>query len=105
RQLEVLEHGQILVDGRSLELAADAKTNDLLLPVAGDLLVLELDRAFRNARAAADQIEHRGLAGAVRPDDHAQLALVDVEVELVDGFEAVERNADVLERKQEVGVV
>ena len=42
---------------------------------------------------AADQVEHRGLAGAVRADDDAQLALVDVEVEIVDRLEAVEGDA------------
>ena len=43
--------------------------------------------------AAADQVEHGGLAGAVRADDDAQLVLVDVEIELVDRLEAVERDA------------
>src|SRR5215475_1760826 len=55
RQLEVLEHGEILIDRRRLELAADAETDDLLLAILGDLLILELDRAFRDARAPADQ--------------------------------------------------
>jgi hypothetical protein len=32
RQFQVLEHGQILVDGRRLELAADAKAHDLAAP-------------------------------------------------------------------------
>ena len=66
---------------------------------------LNLIEPSETLRPAADQIEHGGLAGAVRADDDAQLALVDVEVELVDRLEAVEGDADVLEREQEIGVV
>ena len=93
RQFEILEHGEVFVDGRRLEFAADAAADDLLLLAAGDLLILELDRAAGDPGASADQVEHGGLAGAVRPDDDAQLAIVDVEVEVVDGLEAVERHA------------
>ena len=105
RELEIFEHGEVFVDRGGLELAPDPEADDFLLLAAGDFLVLELDRAVRNPGPAADQVEHGGLAGAVRADDHAQFALVDVEVELVDRLEPVEGDADVLEREQKIGVV
>jgi hypothetical protein len=100
REFEIFEHREVFVDRRSLEFSSDTETYDLLFLAAGDFLVLELDRALRDLRPTADQVEHRGLAGAVRPDDDAQLALVDVEVESVDGLEPIEGDADVLEREQ-----
>jgi len=103
REFEIFEHREVFVDRRSLEFSSDAETYDLLFLAAGDFLVLELDRALRDLRPTADQVEHRGLAGAVRPDDDAQLALVDVEVESVDGLEPIEGDADVLEREQKIG--
>src|SRR5216683_2745883 len=95
---EIFEHCEVFVDRRRLEFAADAATDDLVLLEPGDLLILELDRAAGNLGAAANQVEHSGLAGAVRADDHPQLVLVDVEIEIVDGLETVERNRDAFER-------
>ena len=52
---------------------------------------------------AADQVEHRGLAGAVRPDQREDLAAADVEADLVDRQHAAEAHAQVGGRKQDVG--
>jgi hypothetical protein len=71
---------------RESGICADAEAYDFLFLAAGDFLVLELDRAVRNPGPAADQVEHGGLAGAVRPDDDRAVALVDVEVERVDAL-------------------
>ena len=49
---------------------------------------------------ARDHVEQRRLAGAVRPDDAADLALGDVERHLVDGDEAAEALGDPVEGKQ-----
>ena len=43
---------------------------------------LEFDRARVRLGAAGDEIEEGGLARAVRADDGAQLALIEVEVEV-----------------------
>ena len=43
---------------------------------------------------AGDQVEERRLAGAVRPDHADDLALVDVQVEVVDHLQAAERHRD-----------
>ncbi|MNT57021.1 hypothetical protein D3C72_1943650 [compost metagenome] len=71
---------------------------------AGEFFVLELDAAARGAGLAADQIQQRGLARTVGADDHAQLVLVDVQREVVDGLEAVERHGQVFNGQREVGV-
>ena len=44
---------------------------------------------------AADQVEHRGLAGAVGPDQREHLAALHVEADLVDGQHAAEAHAQV----------
>jgi len=90
RQFEIFEHGEVFIDGRRLEFSTDATANDLLLLAARYFLILELDRAVGNSGTPANQIENGGFAGAVWPDNDAQLAVVDVEVEVVHGFEAVE---------------
>src|SRR5437868_8821487 len=46
---------------------------------------------------AVDHIEHRGLAGAVRPDNGADLALADVERHVGDRLHAAERERHVLD--------
>ena len=77
--LQVLEHGEIVVDRRRLELAADAGLHDLVLLHPRQFLAAELDRARCGLGLAADQIEHRGLAGAVGADDDADLVFLDIE--------------------------
>ena len=80
RQLEVLEHRQVLEHGRLLELAADAGLRDLRLGQLQQIdVVAEPGRARVGPRLAGDDVHHRRLAGAVRSDDAAQLAGLDVE--------------------------
>ena len=45
---------------------------------------------------AGDQVEQRGLAGAVRSDDREDLALLDRQAHIVDGMHAAERDRQVL---------
>ena len=45
----------------------------------GDVDAVERDAAAVGADGAGDQVEQRGLAGAVRADDAERLALRDVE--------------------------
>src|SRR5207244_9865435 len=51
---------------------------------------------------AVDDVEHRGLAGAVGPDDGANLALADVERDAGDRLDAAEGERDVLDREQHI---
>ena len=49
---------------------------------------------------AADDVEHRGLAGTVRPDEAADLALVDAERQAVERHDAAEADRHVLHVEQ-----
>ena len=99
--LQILEDREVFVDRGRLELAADAREHDLALAHPGQFLVAEDDRACGGLGLPADEVEHSGLARAVGADDHADLVLVDVEGEVVDGFEAVERDREAFHREQE----
>ena len=52
---------------------------------------------------AGDAVEHRGLAGAVRPDQRGDGALADVEADIVDREEAAEPHGQMLDAEQSVG--
>ena len=54
---------------------------------------------------ARDEVEQRRLAGAVRADHADDLALVDVQVEVVDHLEAAERHRDALQLEQLLGAI
>src|SRR5206468_11899328 len=97
----LLEHREIVVYRRVLELAADAGLDDLVLLQIGELLAAKLDRARGRLGLSADQVEHRGLAGAVGADDDANLVLLDIEGEIVDGLESVKGHGERLDREQE----
>ena len=59
-----------------------------------DIVAVELDRAARRRHVAADQVEERGLAGAVGPEHGATLALGDVEVDVAHREQPAETPAD-----------
>ncbi|MGY4355108.1 hypothetical protein ACVW0J_001601 [Bradyrhizobium sp. i1.7.7] len=99
--LQILEHREIVVDRRVLEFAADARLDDLVFLHPRQLLATELDRTRRCFGLAADQVEHGGLAGAVGTDDDTDLVLVDVEREIVDRLEPVERHGQCFDGEQE----
>jgi hypothetical protein len=85
------QSGVVHVNRRRLEFAPDAEAIDLVFVQLGEVGVpAEFDPALVRFGAAGDQVEHGAFAGAVRADDHAQLAFVHVEVEFGNGFEAVE---------------
>ncbi len=92
-ELQVLEHRVALEDGGALELAANAALGDLVLAELREVGVVahQEDRAGVGLGLARDDVHQRGLAGAVRADDAAQLALVEHQRQLGDGLEAVER--------------
>ncbi len=51
---------------------------------------------------AVDDVQHRALAGAVRPDDRADLVLADVERDVGQRLHAAERERDAFEREDHV---
>ncbi len=91
-QRHVLEGARDPLLGRLVRLHARA----CAAPV-GDPAVLRMIEAI-------DHVEHRGLAGAVRADDGADLALADVERHVGNRAHAAERQRHVLDREQDVVV-
>ena len=89
-QLQVLEHGEGFEHRGFLELAADAQRGDVRL-VHGEQVVAaaEPHRAGVWPGFTGDDVHHGGFAGAVGADNAAQFTVVDGEVEVVDGLEAV----------------
>src|ERR1700677_4325692 len=88
-QRDVLERARYAVACRFVRAHARAR-----LAAKQDLALLRLVEAV-------DDVEHRRLAGAVRPDDRANLAFADVERHVGDRPDAAERKRDVLEREQD----
>jgi len=75
--------------------------HDLVLLQFRELLPAKLDRAAVALVFPQIRVEHRGLAGAVRADDGTRISvLLDIEGEVVDRLEAVERHRERLDREQ-----
>ncbi len=66
----------------------------------GDVAVEQLDRAAVGKKLAGDEIEQRGLAGAVRPDDQPALARLDFQIDVGGDAQAAERFAQALDGKR-----
>ena len=79
-----------------LERARDAEAGDPVRRDVGDVLVLEDQPARRRLIDAADQVEDRRLAGAVRADDREHLALLHLEADRIHGADAAEADRDVV---------
>ena len=56
--------------------------------VAHDVVAVGGDGAGRGRDDAADDVDQRGLAGAVRPEQREDLAAADLEVDVLEGVEA-----------------
>jgi len=101
-RLRGFEHREIFINGRRLELAADALVNNPMFGHADEFAIFEFNTATGRARLAADHIQHGRLAGAVRADDNAQFIFLDVKVEGIDSLEAVELHREVFNGQKEV---
>src|SRR5271166_925186 len=66
----------------------------------GDVAAFEQDRARSRRKEAADEIEERGLAGAVWPDDRAQFARFDGHRHVVDRDEVAKALRGALDLKE-----
>ena len=72
----------------------DAEPADLCRRPARDLVALEDDPAFVRLGETGDEIEHRRLAGPVRPDDAECLAGRAVQRDVLDGVQPAEALRD-----------
>ena len=68
----------------------------------GNVPPVEMDAAGVRHDLAGELADQRGLAGAVRPDDGVQLALRDIERDIVGGDHAAEALGQALDREQRV---
>ena len=93
-----------LEQGDVLERAGDAAPRRLPWLHPGAALALEGDRALGRVIEAVDAVQHRGLAGAVRTDDGADLALEDVERDIAQRLHAAEGERHVLDREDRVAL-
>src|SRR5205085_3068213 len=75
RDFEILGHREVAEYARHLEFSADAGPRNLVLLQILQRLAVERDRAGARLDLAADDIERRGLAGPVWPDQATQLNL------------------------------
>ena len=71
----------------------------------GDVLALELDQPGRRLLEAADHPQGRRLAAAGRPEEAEELAVLDLEVDVVDGDRIAELLDHIDEPDVDVGTV
>src|SRR5690606_21629593 len=104
RDDQVLEHAHLAEQPDVLEGARDPGTRDAkpLHLLEQKLLAVGMVGELADGRLveAGQAVEHRGLAGAVRPDDRGDLALVRGEREVVDRDQAAEAHGQVLHLAQ-----
>ena len=92
---DVFEDGEAAEEADVLEGAGDAGAVDLEGLFADEGFSGESDVAGGGAVDAGDDVEGGGFAGAVGADEAEELALVEREVEVVEGFEAAEVEGEV----------
>ena len=97
----VLEHRHPLEEGDVLEGPRDPPPRQLA--GAADGLALEQDLTRGGVMEAADDVQHRALARAVRADEGTHLAPIDREAHVVDGAYAVEGEGEPADLEQGVG--
>jgi hypothetical protein len=92
RDLEILENGEVFVDGGVLKLPADSSPNDAVFPLTPKFLIAEFDASASSGCFSADEIQNSGFSGTIRPDDHVHVIAGKVEIEAIDRLEAVKRD-------------
>ena len=97
---QVLQQRRVLEQLDVLEGARNADARDIVGRHLGDVAPLEDQLAFGRIVDPADQVEDRGLACPVRPDDGEDLALSDVEGDAVDRLDTTEVDGEILSPKQ-----
>ena len=87
---EILGDRELRKHALDLQGALDAEPADLVRLESGDVAPVEEHAAAVGGQQARDQIEERGLAGAVRTDDRVQLRPGEAEAQVVDRGQAAE---------------
>ena len=85
-EAEVAAHGQVRVERVALEHHRDVA---LARVQPRDVAVADVDRARGDLDDPGEHLQQRRLAAARRADEHHELAVADLEVDVVDGARAV----------------
>ena len=86
----ILQHRKTRKRRGNLKRAHDAAPRNLRGFFTGDINAIEMDRARRRRVKMREQIEGRGLARAIGPDQRMDRAALDLEINVADGDEAFE---------------
>ena len=97
---DVVEHRLRAEQREVLEGAGDADLGDAVRRAGEHRAAFEQDIAAIGRVEPADAVEQRGLAGAVRPDQPEDLALLDGERDAVERDDAAEAQSDVADFEQ-----
>ena len=97
---DVVEGAHAPEQGDVLERPGEAEPRDLEGLEMGPVLPLEQDAPARRPVEPADHVQHRGLAGAVRPDDREHLPGMHREADVVERGDPAEAEQDVLDLQE-----
>ena len=89
-QPDILEDGEAGEHARDLHGAGDAGPGPPGRRPVGDVLAAPEDPAAARSQEPGQQVDHRRLAGAVGPDERADLAFLHPQVDVVDSHQAAE---------------
>jgi hypothetical protein len=95
---EIVEHRHVGKQLAVLERAGEPEPGDLVRRKPGDVVLAKADRAAA-AIEAADAVEHRRLAGAVRADQRQKLARGGRERHVVEHDQPAEPQGEALDRE------
>ena len=93
RDQDVVDDRQLLEQANVLERARDAAAGGLVHGEAGGVVLLQRDGAARGAVYVGQKVENRGLTGAVRADQSDDLAVLHLNVELIQRLQTGEIDA------------
>src|SRR4051812_24864397 len=92
-------------DVGNLETAAEPAPVDLIRAQPGDVLAFQFDASLAGREPGADEVEERRLARAVGADDRVPLALLDLEIDVLDDLRAPESLAHARQAQRRRGHV
>src|SRR5215472_5833938 len=95
RQRNIVENAKPVEQIDDLEAASDTRLDPFVYRGEGDVFALEQDAAAVRFELSADQINERGLAGAVRAHEREEFALVDGEIHAIAGAQVAELLAEI----------
>jgi hypothetical protein len=99
---DVVERGHAAKQRDVLKRPGNAAIGRLMRAHIGARLALECDASLLRVVESVDDIEHRRLAGAIRPDNGPDFALADIERDVAHGFHAAKRKRHILHRQKHI---